>query len=726
MKKRSIQLTRRRLILGGSLIGGAMVVGYAVRHPAQVVGTILQGGGSDPEPSAFGPFIRIDADNWVTVVNKQQESGQGTHAGLAAMVAEELDADWDRVRVVDGHGNFRAYGIQITAGSSGMMRNWDTLRNAGAAARSMFVAAAAIRWMVPAETIIVRDSVVSDPQSGRSATFAELLDHASQQAPAQELVLKRPNEYRLIGTDRVRRKDSLPKSNGTQLYTQDVHLPNMLTVLVAHSPYFGGVLSKFDASDALKIKGVVDVFAIETGVAVLAENTFAAKQGREALRIQWDNSNAETRSSSELQKYFHDIALGQTDLAPTSIQSRGETSNRTNGDYIELALDVPYLAHAPLETMDCVAIVDGWNVKIISGSQLATIDQVQAARIALTLPGKVDIEVLRAGGSFGRRGPLSSDYLIECIRVARRVAGRPVKLIWTREDEMTGGSYRPMAHHHAWIELGPDGFPAKWRHNVVAQALVPIGNSFNIEGIEDSPYFSTASIVDAKVYTPNFPVPVLFWRSVGNSHTAMALEHFVDQLAQKAGFDPAEYRRSLYQKAGDKRRLVVLEELCRRADWGGPMEAGWARGIAIHESFGTIVGQVAEVQLRDKRPCVRRVVAVVDCGIAIAPDQIAAQMEGAIGFGLSAALYGAITMKEGLVQESNFDRYPILRMNEMPAVETHIIPSTERPTGMGEPGVPPIAPAVANAILALTGKPTRSLPLMKGLELTNSDFSAQA
>lgn len=710
--KPRFRMTRRRMILGGTLVGGALVVGYAATQPMQVAGAILQGGGADPAPSAFGAFIRIAQDGWVTVVSKQHELGQGIHAGLAAMVAEELDANWDRVRVIDAHGNFRVYGVQMTAGSGSVAGNWDALRHAGAAARAMFVAAAAARWGVAPAAIAVRDGVVMHQPSRRAASFAELLAEAARQTPPETPLLKKPEDYRLIGTERVRRKDSEPKSNGTQIYVQDVQLPGMLTALVAHSPRFGGQLKRFDAIGARWIKGVVDVFAIETGVAVVAETMIAARRGREALRIEWDDSEAEMRSSDALFRHYHEIGAGRGDLDPRSFQSKGDDPEAAafGAGAIEFAMDFPYLAHAPMETMNCVAQVNGWDVRIISASQLPTIDQVQAARAVLTLPGKVDIAVLPAGGSFGRRGGLASDYLVECLRVARRVEGRPVKLMWTREDEMAAGCFRPMAHHRAWIELGSDGFPARWRHHVVAQSLLPVGNDIAAEGVKDSPYFASATLVDGKLFTPDFPVPVSFWRSVGHSYNGMAMEHIVDQLARRAGRDPADYRRALYRKAGATRHLAVLDELCRKAGWGKALEPGWAQGIAVHEAFGTVVGQVAEVRIEAGRPIVRHVTGVVDCGIAIAPDQIRAQMEGGIGFGLSAALHGAVTLRDGIVQETNFDSYRVLRMNEMPAVETHILPSTNRPSGMGEPGVPPIAPAVANAMLKLTGVPTRRLP----------------
>lgn len=711
---RGFAMTRRRLILGGSLAGGAMIVGYAATHPAEIGGAILSGGGKDPPESAFGAFIRIDPDGQVTIVNRQQELGQGIHAGIAAIVAEELDADWARVRVIDARSNFRAYGLQGSAGSNSIASNWDLMRAAGAAARSMFVDAAALRWQVPRRLIEVRDGVVFHAASNRQATFGELLADAARQTPPQTPRLKTPDAYRLIGTDRVRRKDSLPKSTGAQRYAQDVRHPGMLIAMVAHSPRFGGRIARYDVSDARRVRGVVDAFAIETGVAVVAETTIAARRGREALRIEWDDRAAEKRSSADLQRQYHDIAEGRSDLSPEDFAMRGEGAAPA-ADAIEFAFDFPYLAHAPMETLDCVAQVDGWNVKLTSGSHLPIVEQVQAARAALTLPGKVDVEVVPAGGSFGRRGILPADYIVEAVRIARRTGGRPVKLIWTREDDLTGGYYRPMSHHRVAVALGADGLPDQWRFRSVCQALLPVGgNAQAVEGMADSPYLSTARTIDGKLYTPDIGVPVSFWRSVGHSHSAMVMEHVIDQLARRVGRDPAAYRRQLYVRAGATRRIEVLDTLCEKGGWGRPIEAGWARGMAVHEAFGTIVGQIAEVRMDGGRPVVRRVVAVVDCGIAVAPDQIRAQMEGGIGFGLSAALHGKITLRDGIVEQTNFDTHPILRMSEMPAVETHILPRTTPPTGMGEPGVPPIAPAVANAALVLTGRATCGLPFAVG------------
>jgi isoquinoline 1-oxidoreductase beta subunit len=716
-KPRRGLLSRRKLLVG--LAGGALLIGYTARNFGEIAASALSVGAKDPDPSAFGPYIKIDPDGWVTVINKHQEMGQGTHAGLAALVAEELDADWDKIRIESAPANTAVYkniemGLQATAGSSAIAASWDQLRHAGAAARAMFVAAAAAQWNVSPGAIRVENGVVRHDDSDRSVGFGELLAEAARRTPPSKPVLKDPKHYALIGTDRVRRKDSRAKSSGTLRYTQDVQLPNMLTAVVAHSPRFGGKVAAFNATSARQLPGVVDIFEIPSGVAVVAEDTYAALQGRNALEVDWDDTQAEKRSSKELVEYYHAIAAGKSDVKAEAFQTTGDASQAFSGDVFETAFDFPFLAHAPMEPMDCVAELDGWSVKLTSGSQIQTIDQFNAARTVLTLPGMVEIETLPAGGSFGRRGIMASDYVVECLNIARHVGQkRPVKLVWTREDDMTAGWYRPMAHHRLWIKCCADGLPSAWRHHAVAQPLIPFGiNEIAVEGVKNSPYLAVTPIVDGKVFSPSFAVPPAFWRSVGHSHTGMVMEHTIDQLARRANADPAEYRRVIYKNAGDTRRLAVLDLACKHAGWGTKLEDGWAQGLAVHESFGSVVAQIAEVKLEGGRPKVRRVICAVDCGIAVAPNQIAAQMEGGVCFGLSAALYGAVTLENGVVQQTNFDTYRVLRADEAPMVETYILPSTNKPSGVGEPGTPPIAPAVANALLALTGKPTRSLPFV--------------
>jgi isoquinoline 1-oxidoreductase beta subunit len=485
-------------------------------------------------------------------------------------------------------------------------------------------------------------------------------------------------------------------------------------------------VASFDDTAARKIPGVVDVYQIPTGVAVVAQNTWAARQGRDALVVKWDDAKAEKRSSDQIRAEFTALAAGKApadqNLKWQAFDSRGDGAKASGGTAaVETTYDFPYLAHATMEPLNCVAIVDGNKARLIHGSQIPTMDQLNTAKIVGTLPGAVEIETLFAGGSFGRRANFQSDYVAECVHIAKKVGkGRPVKLVWTREDDMTGGYYRPLIHHAVRVTVDKDGYPATWRHRIVTQSIMkgsPMGggklDETAVEGAKGSPYLKATPVVDAQVITPDGEVPVLWWRSVGATHTAFVMEHTIDQLAKKAGKDPVEYRRALYAKAGAARHLAVLNLAAEKAGWTTPAPAGWTRGVAVHESFGSVVAQIAEVKLENGEPRVGRVVTAIDCGTAISPDQIAAQMEGGTCYGLSAALFGQVVLKDGEAQQRNFDGYRVLRHNEAPRVETYILPSANPPSGVGEPGTPVIAPAVANALLAMGGPATSSLPFVK-------------
>ncbi len=708
--------TRRDLVVGAIVTSSALLVGCS---PMDLLGL----GAKKQDFGSFGPFIKIGTDGVVTVISKHIEFGQGTHAGLAAIVAEELDADWSTVKVEQSSANIKVYanllmGAQGTGGSTAIANSWIQLRKAGAGARAMFVNAAAAKWGVSGKEISVKNGVLSHA-SGKSASFADLLADAGKMTPPAEPTLKDPKTFTLIGTQSVRRKDSKVKSDGTAVYTQDIHMPDMLTAMVAHAPLFGAKVKSFDDSEALKVKGVVQVFKISSGVAVVAENTWAAKKGRDALKVTWDDSKAEKRSTPEIIEDYKKISAAREGSKPFDVH--GDVAKGFDGELTKFGFDFPYLSHAPMEPMNCVAQVDGQKVKLTYGCQGPTMDQMAVAMALGVLPGAVEIETLFAGGSFGRRASPSAEYVVECALIAKKVGGfRPVKLVWDREDDMTGGRYRPMVRHDLAIKVGADGYPAAWRHTVVTQSVMkgvpmPQGkfDATAVEGALGSPYLKATPVVDAHVAIADSPVPVLWWRSVGATHTALVMEHVIDQLAAKAKIDPADYRRTLYKKAGADRHLAVLELAVAKSGWGSALPSGTARGIAVHESFGSVVAQVAEVSMKDGEPRVGRVVCAVDCGIAISPDQIAAQMEGGVAYGLSAALYGAITLKDGAVEQRNFDGYRVLRHNEAPTVETYIVPSGANPTGVGEPGTPVIGPAVANALLVLTGKPTQSLPLVK-------------
>jgi len=717
---KSFTPSRREMIVVAAAAGGALLVGCS---PAD----LLSIGADTSHFGPFGPFLRIGPDGSVTVVSKHIEFGQGNHAGLAAIVAEELDADWDAIKVVQAPANAKVYanlgqGAQGTGGSSAINNSWEQLRKVGAATRAMFVTAAAGRWQVPAGEIAVKNGVVSHA-SGKSATFGDLVADAAKVAPPTAPTLKDPRTFTLIGTDRVRRKDSLAKSTGAARFTQDVQLPRMLTAMVAHPPRFGARVKSFDTADARKAPGVVEVFEIPTGVAVTAQNTFAARTARDRLRVEWDESKAETRGSDAILASYKALASGQTaptgDLKWQAFETRGSGAAPAGGKVVRVAYDFPFLAHAAMEPMNCVAEIGGGRNKLTFGSQIPTADQLNAGMIVGVLPGSVEIETLFAGGSFGRRANFKSDYASECVHIAKHVGGgRPVKLVWTREDDMTAGYYRPLVHHALQVTLDADGYPAHWRHRIVTQSIMkgsPIGggglDETAVEGAKGSPYLKATPVVDGQVILPDSGVPVLWWRSVGATHTAFVMEHTVDQLARAAGKDPVDYRRALYAKAGANRHLAALELAVEKA--GPAPTAGWTRGVAVHGSFGSVVAQVAEVKLEGGAPRVGRVVTAIDCGLAIAPDQIAAQMEGGTCFGLSAALFGQVTLKDGVVEQKNFDAYRVLRISEAPSVETYIVPSTAHPSGVGEPGTPVIAPAVANALLAITGKPTTSLPFVK-------------
>jgi isoquinoline 1-oxidoreductase beta subunit len=717
---RSFEPSRRDLIVVSAVAaGGSLLIGCSQAD-------IMSMGADSSHFGPFGPFLRIDRDGTVTVVSKHIEFGQGSHAGLAAIVAEELDADWSRVNVVQAPANTKVYantgfGAQGTGGSSAIANSWMQLRKAGAAGRAMFITAAANRWNVPANAITVNNGVVSHP-SGKQATFADLVDDAAKVEPPKDPPLKDPKTFTLIGTDRVRRKDAHAKSTGTAQYTQDVHKPNMLVAVVAHSPRLGGKVASFDAGAAKQVPGVVDVFEIPTGVAVLAKNTYAARKGRDALQVTWNDDKAEKRGTDQILASYHDIASGKVTPDGNAkwqvFDQHGAATAPTGGKVIELTYDFPYLSHAPMEPMNCVAEIGAGAPKITTGSQIPTMDQLNTALIVGCLPGSVQIDTLFAGGSFGRRANFQSDYVVECVHIAKKVGGgRPVKLVWTREDDMTGGRWRPLTHHAVRVALGPDGFPVHWRHRVVTQSIQkgsPMGggklDDSTVEGVMGSPYLKATANVDGQVSMPESPVTVLWWRSVGATHTAFVMEHTIDQLARAAGKDPVEYRRALYQKAGADRHLAALNLAMEKA---GDVTPGWTRGVAVHESFNTVVAQVAEVKMDGDAPRVGRVVTAVDCGLPISPDQIAAQMEGGTVYGLSAAMYGQITLKDGVPEQRNFDSYRVLRMTEAPHVETYIVPSGNPPSGVGEPGTPVIAPAVANALLALSGKPTTSLPFVK-------------
>ena len=677
----------------------------------------------------FAPnaFIRIAPDNTVTVIVKHLEMGQGTHTGLPTLVAEELDADWSQIRVEGAPADASRYNnlfwgqAQGTGGSTALANSYEQLRKAGATARAMLVSAAASNWGVPSSEITVSKGMVLHKNLDRKATFGELAADAAKQPVPAEVALKDPKDFVYIGKPAAR-SDAHAKSTGSAIFTQDMKLPGLLTAVVLHPERFGAKLKSFDAAKAKAVKGVVDVVAFSTpatnGVAVLAKDYWSAKKGRDALTAEWDETGAFRLGSAEIMAEYKKLAVTQGTVARKD--GDVERALKDAPKTLEAAYEFPYLAHASMEPMNCAVKLDSAGCEIWNGEQFQTIDQAVVAKLVELKPEQVKLNMLYAGGSFGRRANPQSDFVLEAAAIAKAIGGRaPVKLVWGREDDMRAGYYRPMYYHSLEAGLDAQGRPIAWRHTIVGQSILA-GTAFesmmvkdgvdatSVEGAATLPYAIPNLAVD--LHSPKIGVPVQWWRSVGSTHTAFATECFLDEIARATKKDPLQLRRALLVK--HPRHKAVLELAAQKAGWSKPLAKGRARGIAVHESFNTFVAQVAEIsKKKDGSLKLERVVCAVDCGVAVNPNIIAMQMESGIGYGLSAALTGAITLKGGSVEQSNFHDYPVLRINQMPRVDVHIVSSKEKPTGVGEPATPVIAPALANAILALNGKPVRALPL---------------
>ncbi|MCP3054331.1 xanthine dehydrogenase family protein molybdopterin-binding subunit [Aurantimonas marianensis] len=715
MNIQTIQTTRR-----GFLAGAGLVIGVSLAMRGRAAASLLQGApaGATGPVQDLNAFVRIAPDGLVTVLSKHIEFGQGPYTGLTTLVAEELDADWSQMRVAAAPADDElyanlAFGIQGTGGSTAIANSYEQMRKAGATARAMLVAAAAEEWGVSAEEITVAKGRIRHAASGKESGFGELAEKAATMEAPAEPKLKDPKDFVLIGTDRPK-LDTPEKTNGQAVFTLDVLADDMLIAMVARPAHFGATVKSFDDTDARKVPGVVDVKQITGGVAVFAENTFAALKGREALSVEWDLSKAETRSSEEIYDAYRAL-FSETGLEATNTGDVGGAMNADGTTVLEREIVFPYLAHAPMEPLDAVLIqAEDGSIDCYNGSQFPGQDKAAIAEVCGVDPAKVRVNTQLAGGSFGRRAQFGSPYMREAAE-AFKASGmtRPIKHIWTREDDIRGGFYRPIFVHKLKGAMDADGNIVGWDQQIAGQSVMQKTelDETSVEGAADLPY----AIPNLRVFShqPQSPVTVLWWRSVGHSHTGFAVETFIDELLEKAGKDPVEGRLALL--ADYPRHAGALRKVAELADWGSAVTEGRQRGVAVHKSFNTYVAEIAEVSIGNNgEPRVHKVWCAVDCGVAVNPNIIRAQMEGGIGYGLGAVLFDEITLGEGgAIVQSNFHDYRSLRINEMPEVEVAIIESSEAPTGVGEPGTPPIGPAVANAWRRLTGQPVRQLPIVK-------------
>ncbi|MCX2898233.1 xanthine dehydrogenase family protein molybdopterin-binding subunit [Pseudomonas mandelii] len=711
-------LSRRGFLKGSAMLGGGLVVAFVIP------GAHRFAMGAENQGNVFAPnaFLRIGNDNRVTVLLGHSEMGQGIWTGLTMLIAEELDADWSKILVEHSPASAADYGLagfggmQITGGSTSTWMEFDRYRQAGAAARLMLIDAAAKRFNVAPSTIRTESGVVIAGDS--QATYGELADEAGKLPvpdPAS-IKLKEPKDWKLIGKP-TKRLDTPEKITGRARFGMDVQFEGLMTAMVARAPVFGGSVKSFEGAEALAIPGVHKVVQVPSGVAVIAEHYWAAKLGRDALKIDWDLGPHTGLDSQQLLESFRKLAATPGLPASKAGDAKGSLTKATKT--IDVEYSVPYLAHAPMEPLNCTVKITQDKCEIWTGTQFQTLDQMIAGKITGLKPEQVEIHTEFLGGGFGRRANPTSDFVAEAVEVAK-AAGSPVKTVWSREDDIRGGYYRSAFLHQARIGLDSQGLPMAWQHVLVGQSImadtmlaasmVKDGiDKTSVEGVADSPYLANLANHQVELHSPKTGINVLWLRSVGHTHTGFVMESLIDELAEAADKDPVEYRRALLKD--HPRHLGVLNLAVEKANWNAPLPDGHALGVAVHESFGSYVAQVAEVSQDNLAIRVHRVVCAVDCGIAVNPQSIAAQMESCIAFGLGFALHSKLTFKNGKVQQSNYHDYQVLRLNEMPRVEVHIVPSTDKPGGIGEAGVPPTAPAVANAVFALTGQRLRELPL---------------
>jgi isoquinoline 1-oxidoreductase subunit beta len=692
-------MDRRELLWAGALGGVSLVIACRSRR-------------TDDGVLAPNAFVRVSPDETISICVAKSELGQGVRAALAALVAEELDADWSRVQVEHAELDPR-YGEQETGGSSSVRTGWTPLREAGAQARVVLVAAAAARWGVDAAACRTEAGFVIHPPSGRRESYGRLASAAARLAVPAKVALKDPRAFVLIGKP-LARHDAPDLVTGAAIYGIDVRRPGMRYASIERCPTFGGSLAHVDDAAARAVPGVRDVVTLASGVAVVAESTWAALEGRRALKLAWRPGAAALRDSAAIRRSF-DAAAGR---AGAVAEERGGPMTSRDGALLEATYEVPFLAHATMEPLACTADVRPGSCEVWAPTQKPRVIHEAARRMLGLAADRVRVHITLAGGGFGRR--LESDFAIEAIELSRRI-GAPVQTVWTREDDLSHDYYRPATLHRLTARLGATW---EWTHRVVGPSVIlqrwaELGNDLGAwvrrDGLDETAVLGAVALpydlprVRVEYVVANTPVPIGWWRGTYDAMNAFANECFLDELAATVGEDPYQLRRRLLHKA--PRQRAVLELAAQRAGWGTPLPRGRARGLALHTTAGVAVAHVVELSCAGGAIHVHRVVSAVDCGTVVNPSGAAAQVEGAIADGLTSALKAEITIAEGGVVERSFRDYPLLGIAEMPRVEVHFVAGGGPPLGIGEPGVPPVAPAVANAVFAATGRRVRRLPI---------------